>query len=312
MTRRNPVNRAQRRLDRPPRERFATRDLSFDVDGETCRGTLYLPGGDGDAPPVVVMAPGLGAERSFGLPAVAERFADAGYATVLFDYRGFGESDGRSQLVDPKRQRADYAAAVDRVDRVDAVGREIVLWGASLSAGHVLTLASERRDVDAVIAVTPMTDARAIAFDRGGRYLVRSGVAGVRDLLGHRVGRGRTVPIVGGSEELAAITEPGTQRAYLDLVDRESTWRNETPARSLLRLVNYRPVDRLDDIRAPTLLLAGSDDAIVPVDRVVAAAESLSRGTLVTMPADHFSAFGADFEPAVGHQLSFLRDAIDG
>ncbi|OYR54098.1 alpha/beta hydrolase [Halorubrum halodurans] len=311
MTRRDPVNRAQRRLARPPRESFSTRDLSFDVDGETCRGTLYLPSGD-DGPPVVVMAPGLGAERSFGYPAVAERFADAGYAAFCFDYRGFGDSDGGSRSVHPGRQRADYAGALDRLDRVDAVGRERVLWGASLSAGHVLTLAAERRDVDAVIAVTPLLDARAVASARGAGYLVRSGLAGLRDLLGHRLGRGRTVPIVGGTDELAAITEPGTKRGYLDLVDRESTWRNETPARSLLRLVGYRPGERLAEIHAPTLLLAGTDDPVVPIESVREAAEDLRRGTVVSMPADHFSPFGADFEPAVGHQLSFLRDALDG
>jgi pimeloyl-ACP methyl ester carboxylesterase len=305
------VNRAQRRLARPPRERFATRSLAFDVDGDTCRGTLYLPGGDDDAPPVIVMAPGLGAERSFGYPAVAERFADAGYAAFLFDYREFGDSDGDSQAVDPAAQREDYAAAVDRVRRVDAVGNDLVLWGASLSAAHVLTLAADRRDVDAVIAAVPMLDGRAIARRRGGKYLVRSAVAGLRDLFGHRVGRGRTVPIVGDADELATITEPGTKRKYLDLVDRESTWRNETPARSLLRIANYRPVERIDEIRAPTLLLAGTDDAIVESDSVVDAGDTLSRGTVVTMPADHFSPFGEDFEPAVGHQLSFLRDALD-
>ena len=311
MTRRNPVNRAQRRLTRPPRERFATRALSFDADGAICRGTLYLPGGDDEDPPIVVMAPGLGAERTFGYPAVAERFADAGYAAFLFDYREFGASDGDSQAVHPANQRADYEAAIDRVGRVDAVGREIVLWGASLSAAHVLTLAAERRDVDAVIGAVPMLDGRAIARRRGGRYLARSGLAGIRDLLGYRLGRGRTVPIVGGTEELAAITEPGTKRKYLDLVDRESTWRNETPARSLLRVANYRPVERIAEIRAPTLLLAGTDDAIVDSDAVVSAGERLSRGTVVSMPADHFSPFGEDFEPAVGHQLSFLRDVFD-
>jgi len=146
-----------------------------------------------------------------------------------------------------------------------------------------------------------MLDGRAIARRRGVKYLARSGVAGVRDLLGHRVGRGRTVPIVGTTEELAAITEPGTKRKYLDLVDRESTWRNETPARSLLRVASYRPVEQLDEIRAPTLLLAGTHDAIVDSEAVVDAGETLSRGTVVTMPADHFSPFGEDFEPAVGH-----------
>lgn len=311
MTRRNPVNRAQRRLARPPRERFSTRDLAFDVDGETCRGTLYLPGGDDDDPPVVVMAPGLGAERSFGYPAIAERFADAGYAAFCFDYRGFGESEGDSQLVHPGRQRDDYAGAIDRLSGVDAVGRGRILWGASLSAGHVLTLAADRRDVDAVIAVTPVLDVRSIVTDRGGRYVARAGLAGVSDLLGHRFGRGRTVPIVGERAELAAVTEPGTKRGYLDLVDRKSSWRNETPARSLLRLVNYRPGERLAEVRAPTLLLAGTDDPIVSAEAVVDAAADLRLGTVVSMPADHFSPFGADFEPAVGHQLSFLRDALD-
>ncbi|WP_423995372.1 alpha/beta hydrolase [Halorubrum trapanicum] len=311
MTRRDPVNRAQRRLSRPARERFATRAVAFDVDGATCRGTLYLPGGDADDLPVVVMAPGLGAERAFGYPAVAERFADAGYAALLFDHPEFGASDGDSQLVDLDRQRAAYEGAIDRANRVDDVGDDLVLWGASLSAGHVLTLAAERRDIDAVVGVVPMLDGRGIALGRGARYLLRSGAAGLRDLLGHRIGRGRTVPVVGGTEECAAITEPGTKRKYIDLVDRDSAWRNETPARSLLGLVGYRPVTRLDEIDAPTLLLAGTEDEIVDADSVAAAGERLSRGTVVTMPAGHFSVFGEDFEGAVGHQLSFLRDALE-
>lgn len=311
MTRRNPVNRAQRRLARPARERFATRAVAFDVDGATCRGTLYLPGGDPDDPPVVVMAPGLGAERTFGYPAVAERFADAGYAALLFDHPEFGDSDGDSQAIDLDRQRAAYAAAIDRAERVDAVGDDLVLWGASLSAAHVLTLAVERRDVDAVVGLVPMLDGRAIAVRRGGRYLARAAAAGIRDRIGDRFGRGRTVPIVGGTEECAAITEPGTKRKYIDLVDRDSAWRNETPARSLLGLVGYRPVARLDEISAPTFLLAGTDDAIVDADAVAAAGERLDRGTVVSMPADHFSVLGDDFEGAIGHQLSFLKDALE-
>lgn len=310
MTRRRPVNRAQRRVERPPRERFATRRLTFDVAGRTCRGTLYLPSGDGNDAPVVVMGPGLGAEATFGLPAVAERFADAGYAAFVFDYRGFGASDGDAQFITPAGQRADYTAAIDRLGDIDAVGRDLVVWGTSLSAGHALTLGAERRDVDAVIAIAPLLDGRSIASARGGEYLLRAGIGGVRDRLGHRFGRGRTVPIVDDPGSVAAITESGAKRRYLDLVDRESTWRNETPARSLLGLATDRPVERLPDLRAPTLLLAGTDDPIVDVDDVVAAAETLPRGTLVTMPADHFSPLGEDFEPAVGHQLSFLRDAL--
>ena len=310
MTRRVPVNRAQRRLERPPRERFATRSIAFDADGETCRGTLYLPPGS-DEPPAIVMAPGLAAERSFGQPAVAERFADAGYAAFTFDHRGFGASDGDDGVAAPARHRADQSAALDRLSRIDAVGRRRVLWGTSLTAGTALSLAADRRDVDAVIGVAPLLDGRRLVGSRGGRYVARALLAGLRDRLGHRIGRGRTVPVVGGTEELALLTESGTQRGYLDLVDRESRWHNETPARSLLGLVGHRPIDGIDGVDVPTLLLAGTDDPVAPANDVAEAVERLDRGTFVSMPMDHFSAFAADFEPAVGHQLSFLRDVFD-
>ncbi|SNR50297.1 Lysophospholipase, alpha-beta hydrolase superfamily [Halorubrum vacuolatum] len=297
-------------MERPPRERFATRSLAFDVDGETARGTLYLPPGTDD-PPTIVMAPGLAAERVFGYPAVAERFADAGYAAFSFDHRGFGDSDGDDQTVSPARHREDQAAALDRLSRVDALGSKRVLWGTSLSGGTAISLAVERRDVDAVIGVAPLLDGRQLGRSRGGRYVAGGVLTGVRDRLGRRIGRGGSVPVVGGTEEFALLTEPGTQRGYLDLVDRESRWRNETPARSLLGLLGHRPIERVEEVTVPTLLLAGTDDPVAPAERVAEAAERLDRGTFVSMPMDHFSAFGADFEPAVGHQLSFLRDVFD-
>ncbi len=280
------------------------------MDGETCRGRLYLPPGASN-PPAVVMAPGLAAERGFGYTAVAERFADAGYAAFTFDHRGFGASDGDDQVVSPARHRADHSAALNRLSRVDAIGRRRVLWGTSLSGGTALALAAERRDVDAVIGVAPLLDGRRLVRSRGGRYAARAILAGLRDRIGHRVGRGGSVPVVGGTEELALISEPGTRRGYLDLVDRESRWHNETPARSLLGLLGHRPIGRVEEVDVPTLLLAGTEDPIAPANDIGEAAEQLDRGTFVSMPMDHFSAFGADFEPAVGHQLSFLRDVFD-
>jgi alpha/beta superfamily hydrolase len=43
------------------------------------------------------MAHGFGAERTFGLEPFAERFAEAGLATFLFDYRCFGDSEGEPE-----------------------------------------------------------------------------------------------------------------------------------------------------------------------------------------------------------------------
>ncbi|WP_280537613.1 alpha/beta fold hydrolase [Halopenitus sp. POP-27] len=318
MTRRIPRNRAQRDLDRPDRERFATRTLTADCAGGSCRGRLYLPSSDASAPaedpPVVVMGPEIGAEATFGLPAVAERFAAAGYAAFRFDYPGFGDSDGDDQRIDPAGHRRAYAAAVDRVQEVPDLGSSVVAYGAGFAAAHALWVAEERRAVDAVMAITPILDGGAYLRRRGLGPFARAVGAGIRGRIGEAlpggVAGGRVVPIAGDPEDRAVVAAPGAKRAYLDLVDRDSDWRNETPAGSLLSIARADVTDRLADVRVPALMLAGADDVLAPVDAVERAADRLPRGTYVRLPADHWSVYSTDFEPAIGHQLSFLTDVF--
>lgn len=258
------------------------------------------------------MGPELGGDRSFGLPAIAERFAAAGYATFRFDYRGFGDSEGARRRIAPGHHRDDYDAAIDRVRRIDDLGPDLAVYGAGLAALHALRAASNRRDVDAALAITPILDGRAFLRRRGTKPFLAAMATGVRDATVGRLTGGRTVPIVGDAADDAVIVDPGARRGYLDLVDRESAWLNETPARSLLSIARARMGDRIEDVSAPTLVLAGETDALAPEPEVEAAADRLSRSTYVRMPADHWSIYGADFESAVGHQIAFLADAFDG
>jgi hypothetical protein len=58
------------------------------------------------------MAHGFSATRELRLDAYAERFAGAGIAALLFDYRYFGASGGEPrQLLDIRKQQQDYEAA---------------------------------------------------------------------------------------------------------------------------------------------------------------------------------------------------------
>ena len=57
------------------------------------------------------MAHGFGACKEGRLDAFAERFAAAGMAALVFDYRHFGASTGEPrQLIDIDRQHADWQA----------------------------------------------------------------------------------------------------------------------------------------------------------------------------------------------------------
>src|SRR5207247_11269025 len=85
-------------------------DLLFSVGADSCAAWLYPAGGA--TAPIVVMAHGLSGTRRDRLGAFAERFAAAGIAALVFDHRGFGDSEGEQDFFDPRRQLEDWRAAI--------------------------------------------------------------------------------------------------------------------------------------------------------------------------------------------------------
>ena len=311
--RRKPKNRSQQSIRRPSREAYATRTIHFESGTASCVGTLYLPDRP-ERPPVVVLAHGLGMWRSFGLPAVAERFAEAGYAAFVFDFRHLGDSGGEPRgLVSPETQQADYAAAIEAmVGRDDVDSNRLVLWGYSLSGGHVLSVAADHPRVAGVIATVPFVDGRGVLKRslRAPRTFCRSTLAGLRDALGSRVGRGHEVRLVDDPDGFGVITAPGAKRAIFDAVDREADWENAIPAGIFLSLPRYRPITAVEGIRCPVLVIGGREDQVVPSSGPAAAADAIAESTYIELPTDHFDPLGSDFETVVGHQRTFLRSVV--
>src|SRR5690242_7878529 len=131
---------------------YVRHDVALDSEGTTCAAWLYRPDGV-ENPPIVVLAHGFAAFRDLRLDAYAARFAQAGYAALVFDYRHWGASDGEPRRVlDIAKQQADWRAAVAyarSLDDVDAT--RVVGWGSSFGGGHVLTLAAHDRGFAAAI-----------------------------------------------------------------------------------------------------------------------------------------------------------------
>ena len=72
-------------------------DVQFLSSRDHCAGWLYWPSAvaSDETVPCVVMAHGFSLTRHDGLPYYAERFSQAGYAVLLFDYRYLGDSAGQ-------------------------------------------------------------------------------------------------------------------------------------------------------------------------------------------------------------------------
>lgn len=81
------------------------------------------------------MAHGFAGLRQFKLIQYAQRFAQAGYAVILFDYRYWGGSTGKPrEMVSINSQLEDWKTVIQYASTCKLVdNRRIVLWGTSLS-----------------------------------------------------------------------------------------------------------------------------------------------------------------------------------
>lgn len=144
------------------------RDVDILSEGVRMRGFVMLPETQEPAKlPAIVMSHGWGGTAAMLRPQ-AERFARAGYFVLVFDYRGWGESEGRvvrdpasgsdgkrelREVVDPIDQATDIMNALHWAmgeARVDT-GR-VGLWGTSFSGGLMVYVAARDPRVKALVS----------------------------------------------------------------------------------------------------------------------------------------------------------------
>lgn len=297
-----------------------TNDVSFISGGTTC-SAWHIPAST-DAlttsrgRPIVVMAHGFGGTRDTALPAFAAGFKEAGIDTFLFDYRGFGSSEGNPrQVVSCSRQRQDYHAAVDAVRRLPGIdpGR-IGLWGTSYSAGHVIVVAAQSPWVKAVVSLTPAIDGLAtlklIADSEGVGHLARLTVLGLADLVnGVRDKDPRMVAVVGRPGSDSIITASGAEEAYTAAAG--PTWRNETAARHALQVGLNRPTSYAAKVRCPVLVQIGKADRVVPIKAARRMAAKIDMGVVKEYPVDHFDVYtGRWLQRILADQREFLATVL--
>lgn len=190
-------------------------DHWFDSHGTRCAAWFYAPRvGVGELaeerPPLVVMGHGLGGTRHMRLDSYARTFAEAGIAALVFDYRGFGDSEGAPrQIVDVKQQLADWHAALAYARaELPIDSARIAVWGTSFGGGHVMQVAADDPALAAAVAQCPFSDGVASVWKRTLTNPISAaalmGAAVVDALLGV-LGRGPLLMPMAGSPWMPAF-----------------------------------------------------------------------------------------------------------
>ncbi|MDF1819988.1 MAG: alpha/beta fold hydrolase [Alcanivoracaceae bacterium] len=289
-------------------------DVSFTSQGSRCHGWLTYPGAGTGRVPLVIMAHGFAGTRELRLEQYAERFHAAGFATLIFDYRHFGASEGHPrQLMVPARQIQDWHAALAFARDLPGIDTErLALWGTSFAGGLVITVAAQDGRVAATVSQCPMLDGVA-AITGLIRYAGLGNLArvlwhGVRDAAHAGVGaEPHYIPAVAAPGEVGAMTSEEAMAAFHRMGDEDLPDIRVT-ARSSLLVPLYRPIRDARKVRCPALLQLCDHDTVAPAAAGERAAKRMSRAEVVRYPVGHFDVyFDEAFEASVSDQVEFLR-----
>jgi uncharacterized protein len=277
-------------------------ELHFPSGADRCAAWLYPAVSDAAATPIVVMAHGLSGTRRDRLGPFAERFAAAGFAALVFDHRGFGDSGGEPDLFEPGRQLDDWRAAIACARSLPAVDpARVVTFGSSMGGGNALAAAADDPRVAAAISQVPFLDLLRQSHRSAPRIRARMLRAAVL---------GKHLPAVGQPHEGAFINAPDSETGWRRVVasGEDSRWRNRVSARWLLGRP-YRPARLAPNLHCPWLVCVGEADQVAAPGPAIKAARSAPLGELRTYPGvDHFDIYDGPFhETIVTDQIAFLR-----
>lgn len=239
-------------------------------DGTTIVGSVYEPAGaattvNDQSYPAVLMTHAWGSDR-MGTAQVrmAEYYAQNGYVVLVYDSRGFGESDGTVGLNGPNEVR-DTSALISWLGRRSTVevdepidGRvnpRVGMDGSSYAGGLQLTVAAADDRLDAIVPRLAWHD---LSYSFAPDGVIKKGWATLLYVTGIADSRGISLKDMTLSfENIEHGVEPQLHEIYRDtMVENELT-------EDAWEYLNARsPIEKLDQIDIPTLFIAGWSDTL--------------------------------------------------
>lgn len=284
-------------------ERTAVRIWS---EGSRLAAEIFRPAALSAPAPAILLCHGWGGLKAH-LARYAEVFARDGYVALTFDYRGWGESDGRlipladtpmlteggeqtvrarvlREIVDPVDQTTDVRNCLAYLlseDGVDAA--RTGLWGSSYGGGHVVFTAG----VDARI--------KAVVAQIGGYGFPDEYRDAARSRQADRA-RGRIDPPV---PQHGLDGTPGLKG---------------TP--DIARMAQHFPLRAAEQVRAPTLIIDAEFEELNDRHQHGEAAYNIIRRNVDseyhTFPGKHYDVYGRFFQPSVDLALYWFGKHLRG
>ncbi len=273
---------------------------------------LFLPQ-DTQPVPGITMAHGFAATKYHSIEQMALAFADAGFAVLLHDHRGFGDSGGEPRHdVNPWQQITDWRRAISYLQsRPEVDAARIGLWGTSYSGGHALVLGATDRRLKAIVAQVPTID----GYAAGLRRVPPEGVAALemrfaQDEIAQLHGEPPKTQRVVSGDRATAASYKAADAAHFYLQDVPAgLWENTVTLRSARWARMYAPGEYVERVSpTPLLMLVAEQDHTTPTDLALKAYErALQPKQLILLKGGHFDPYQSEFPAASEAAIGWFK-----
>lgn len=121
-------------------------------DKNILKGKYYEASSKNKKNKVILMCHGFAGVQNLFFPKYAENFSLEGFDVITFDYNGFGESEGETEII-PSNQIRDISNIVLYLKKNEEFrDKQLYLWGTSLGGLYVLKLAATLPGISGVYA----------------------------------------------------------------------------------------------------------------------------------------------------------------
>lgn len=258
--------------------------------------------------PVIILCHGFCGIRDILLPDFAEAFTRAGFATITFDYRGFGDSDGERGRLVPAMQIDDIIAVMNWAKAQPSLdAQRIGLWGTSFGGCHVFGAAAREPAIKCIVSQLAFSDGEEIVTgkmndsDKEAFLLTLNKMAEKQKITGKEmfVSVNR---VLSDDESKAFFEENRSQYPRMDI---------KIPFLTVRETLLYKPALNAAQVTCPTLVVIAGEDRVNPPEQGRALFEAVGakeKRLYEQVDARHYDIYtGEHFKQVIDVQTSWFK-----
>ncbi len=290
-----------------------TEEVSFYSEGSRLSALWRTPDETDGPLRAVIQGPGwLGLKDANLYVRYHEALTAAGFGVLVFDYRGFGDSEGDRSQISFAGQLVDLVNGVSYLlSRYDVDPEAIGVFGTGgTGGGNAVLLAAADPRIKAAVSQVPVADGEDWLHRMRSESEWLAFLQGLDDDRRERAATGKGRLVHPREEIMVPTAERRTTTIKGDVDDRIPSAISLAAADEIL---SYRPIDAARTVTVPLLVIGVENDATTPTDHAVALFEAAGGPSELIMQrhTSHYAAYDKYWEQVtpriVGWFDTYLR-----